>query len=480
MSVNFFQHQYSFQKSQKGVDAEDETRKTVSIPMELIEAIFSHLQQMAETTHSYHTTKEIALCISNLTKMAEIDEISSLAKATLEVFQEVQAHLPSDEDRLKHLVDSLYQFVPANTSDEVTFRVEVVKGLAEYHAQQLPPLGFDEEVEELERLLETTVDANHAKEWSLLKELIHETALAQGLNEQALTEKIIGRLKSENEDLLYLLHISIGGLLDQESLTPRMREIKAFLQKKYLAWTDQASARVALMFQEGKSFEEVFQFVSKERQEIAYVCYHFPPDSFGRKRNAPLFTPVQGKYLPWLPKILQATTEPYQRVRGFEDFDELDTSHLQTRTIYGKIGNKDRPLTSFIVSSKHLTDKPYAEVMYLDEAGNDAPNYVRAVICHTPPQAYSLVMKKLNHLTQQLLKRRDFQIQRAAEIHWFFAHLCPLDRGSAAVGEVIIKGLFKALDYKIEWKIDSPPDLLLLTTPDVRDAFETYQTCFTP
>lgn len=480
MSLNIFQHPYAFHVNPTGIEIEDEeTHTSTSIPLETMKMLFSQLQQRAETTHRYHTNEEIDRCITNLSKMQEIGSIAELAQATEAIFQDVKKHLHSDAERRDHLVDALYQFLPTTLPIERRMRQETVRGLAEY--KKPPQEDMSRHVEELQTLLGTAVEPVHAGEWILLKTLIREIAYAQNLDEEQLTDKIIRRLRSElkHEDLLYLLHLSIGGLLAQDSLTPRIKEIKKELQNTYETWTQEAASRSSEMFQAGKRFEEVLQFVQEGRQKIAYACYHFPPDPFGRRRYLSLYTPVEGKYLPWLPKIVELATEPYHTIKGFEDFDNLETSTLKTRTIYAQINHRMYPLTSFIVSTKHQSDESYTEVMYLDEPGQDVPDYVRATICHTPPKAYPLIMRYLEYLTRSFLNSRMHVIARAAKIHWFFAHLCPLDRGSAAVGEVMLKGLLETKGIQIEWNKQSPPDLYLLTTPDVREAEKRYPECFT-
>lgn len=480
MSVDLFSSIYSFRPGVGAILADDEKGGHFSLSGLQIEAILSHAQQNSK---GIFEAGQREVFIGNLLALCEnVDgKIFQIVKRTIGIVLGIQHEIPAAENRLTRLVGSLYDPLIVQGPVEEEHRKLTVDGLTAYHYAKLTSFGFEREIQELQPRDATCVEGSL---WALAKRLIHEISEAGHYNEEALTQHILERLRGEKEDLLYMLHMTIGGLLKQPQPSSYMTKIKQKLQETYESWAHRSAARAAQLFQGGSTFEEALQYVQKERQNVAYECFHIPPDGFGRKRELPLYTPVEGKYLPWLSKILECVPEGeygYSKVRGFEDLSAVDTSHLRVRTVYGEMGQRKVPLTSYLVSTRFLPDPVYQEIMYYEEKGEDAPDYIRAVLCHAPPQAYTLVMKHLCKLTQQFLGIEappEKLIQIGVEIHWWFAHLCPLDRGSAAAGEVLFEGLYAARGLQVEWNKQMPPDLLLLTTPHLADAQTHYKKYF--
>lgn len=70
-------------------------------------------------------------------------------------------------------------------------------------------------------------------------------------------------------------------------------------------------------------------------------------------------------------------------------------------------------------------------------------------------------------------------IEKIGEIHWWLAHACPFQRGSAAITEMLIRTVFLRFGIKAPaWKENISPDCIALITPDVREFSREYKNLF--
>jgi hypothetical protein len=59
-----------------------------------------------------------------------------------------------------------------------------------------------------------------------------------------------------------------------------------------------------------------------------------------------------------------------------------------------------------------------------------------------------------------------------AKLHWILAHTAPFIRGSAAITEWIIKGIYKSYDLSIRWS--KMPDCMALIQPNMEEYAKAY------
>ncbi len=220
--------------------------------------------------------------------------------------------------------------------------------------------------------------------------------------------------------------------------------------------------------------------IGRYRRWIAEVSHTKKYKLFGQLRvqkntdGARLMTPLHGRYLKYYRKFLN---ENFPQHHGNQNllFKPIAVNYA-SRSYYGRS-----------VGPKNFYCNIHGEIYgYINEEKLNLTSYSNngkgnLVWVHTSVNQLNKVINHIQNLIDDVLKLeinpshvgdKDKLIAFIGKIHWWLAHACFYNRGSAAISEWIVKALFQYHGLIIDWK--TMPDCEALISPNVDDFAARY------
>jgi hypothetical protein len=244
-------------------------------------------------------------------------------------------------------------------------------------------------------------------------------------------------------------------LCSQVSIS-RTSSAKISDQVKYEAATSRYVRKSAKMLQNGKSFEEIEQYLKNSRKDIQALLHPSDPQKglFGVDRTLDpdeLFFNVA--YTPFAAKK-DVHPGGFARIKavlsgeksyGLQQTDAVD--NFKTFAIIEKSpldSSKTIELTQYVGT---LNQNRRVETLMLDlELAKFAYKHETVVAYHTDTHRLAEAMEIVEYLFQRTLDQtlpEDLLLQRIGEFHWWFANAMPYTRGSSAIGKMFVGTLFE-------------------------------------
>lgn len=177
--------------------------------------------------------------------------------------------------------------------------------------------------------------------------------------------------------------------------------------------------------------------LGKYRARISRLSDPYSFDQFGVPRNYELNTPLWGRYRPYLEQLCNQALSNKNEKLNIWHYEILKTADIAIISdISVTINNETLHLTG-----TSIRDGDCSWV-------------------HTHHKYIPAILQYCSHLLKNITKSRidindedEIQLitESIAELHWFLAHAAVFNRGSAAVTEWIVSGLFQYHGLKVDW-----------------------------
>lgn len=177
---------------------------------------------------------------------------------------------------------------------------------------------------------------------------------------------------------------------------------------------------------------------------------------FGRYRINELSTACIEKYLDYFNRFIHKNYDQYKNTPCLKTYDKTDGSDMPNCQIYATINGKDIGLTKYYSRS----NDHYA---WVHVEADDA--FIILKYCES----------LINNIILFEIKNHDNMDRLTAEmgqLHWWLAHACPFERGSASISEAICMALFKLHGFQVTW--NSMPDCEALIMPSMEEYSKNY------
>lgn len=244
-------------------------------------------------------------------------------------------------------------------------------------------------------------------------------------------------------------------------------------QKKWLQWKHDIIEQTKELFLNNVSFKDLFKFIAKGRNDIAWDLNQDQKESLGILRDPHKI----GNY--------ETSITDHERYRDFYPYLMYQFGAIPGKTnetlllnlIYG-FDDSAFGVTTKKINAANLADitfySPFSDTLitYTSLAGISATtqsdnNIFYVKIFHTILRnTYDTIFQILESLNNELHEKElseGERIEIIKEMAWHTSHAMFCQRGSAAITEIMLSGLCKAcnIDYE-EWKFATPPDLIAL------------------
>lgn len=192
-------------------------------------------------------------------------------------------------------------------------------------------------------------------------------------------------------------------------------------------------------------------YIASFRQKIAKLSGDTDHHNFGAFRHSDLSTPHTFQFASYIKEFLETFNDQlkYQSAGEFVGVDYQ---------IYVDINGKKIPLTAYTIAA------PTGSIWLHTRAP-----YIYPVLEHLDKLISTLIAASYDSTNSN---DRIKIIEATAKIHWWLAHACPFERGSASIAEIIVKGIMKHHNMNVSW--DCFPDCKALIEPDVEVYIKNY------
>lgn len=206
------------------------------------------------------------------------------------------------------------------------------------------------------------------------------------------------------------------------------------------------------------------------RHSVARVSKPNEPGSceFGQYRKPlesgqHMATGLGGQYEVYLNKFLSTQYDKYKNTKYLNGSDTIEYGHLKL------------PLCSIVgyIDEKPIELTKYAETFCGYSWSHTEPEQISEILTYCQKLINELIT--LNIDIHSVAEETNFN-EKIGTLHWWLAHACPFNRGSAAITEAICKAIFQIHGFKIDWNL--MPDCEALITPSVEDYARNYSSLF--
>ncbi len=251
--------------------------------------------------------------------------------------------------------------------------------------------------------------------------------------------------------------------------------VKLALKQQYRDAVATLMPVVADRIAKGESLIPHMAFLAVERRRIAEEVCDLPSKYFGEPREnlrsrleRTVFT-VKGRFRAYLDRVVPLVPVGSKEFILPNTFDRFVGWSLAPKidgiTLWANMKGHRIPLSTYLVL-REAPDDVGLEWLFWDE-DNDWP---AADIIHTDEKLIHFVRDFCSDLFNNIQEKKlqgDDLIDAAAELQWYLAHGMFYKRGSAAIAEWVITGLFLSKGIRIVWSKQPDLEALMCMNPEL-------------
>lgn len=209
-----------------------------------------------------------------------------------------------------------------------------------------------------------------------------------------------------------------------------------FRQTEYRMWFRQCTDEAVNIIRRSTDFWQLSHYLAQARSEVAFRLEHFPPEHYGRWRGDPESDNFYGISTPFVPNYEEA-------------------AHRASLAAYDTCAN----LNYYYLDPDSGEQIPLGTIEVDAEAARRRDSICAVTLIHTHEEYLVRLQPMVQALFEQACAPRqpgmsdddyiNAVCKTVARWHWLFAQMTPYQRGSAAIGEIIISALmeFHGIDY---------------------------------